>query len=115
MSLEKAIEANTAAIIALTAAIAAAAGNKTGPAPAAAPAAAKPAAEKPAEQTVREAKTGPLDYEKDVKPLALKVAADLKREGLLGILGKFGAANAQALKPEQYADFVKACNEALKK
>lgn len=79
----------------------------------AAPAAAKavPAADKKADNTKTSAA---LDYEKDVKPLALQVAKEKKREKLIEILGTFGVAQANLLKPEQFNGFITACNAALK-
>jgi len=104
MSLESIIEANTAAIIALTVAITAQ--STAGVAGAALPTA-KPAV------PAKPATGGALDYEKDVKPLALRVAKDKKREGLVEILTQFGVAQANLLKPEQYGPFITACNKAL--
>lgn len=106
--LEKLIAENTEAMKALT--IALAAHHVPLQAGAAAPSA-EPA-KTPAKTEVK-ATGGALDYEKDVKPLALRVAKEKKREGLVEILTKFGVAQANLLKPEQYNDFIAACNKAL--
>lgn len=55
-----------------------------------------------------------LDYEKDVKPKVLEVSSRKGRDACMAVLGKFGLASAKAAKPEQYADLIKACEEALK-
>lgn len=108
MSIEKLIAENTQALRDLT--IALAANHKPAKAtdtpPAAAPAA-QAAPKAPA------ATGAALDYEKDVKPLALRVAKEKKREGLVAILDKFKVAQANMLKPEQWAEFIAACNAAL--
>lgn len=111
MSLEKALEANTAALLALTAALSANAAISKAAAPASpaattTPPAAAPAAAKPAPSAA-------LDYEKDVKPLALRVAKEKTRDGLLAVLGQFNIAQANLLKPEQYGAFIAACNKKL--
>lgn len=54
-----------------------------------------------------------LDYEKDVKPLALRVAKEKGRETLVKMLEGFKVAQANLLKPEQFNEFVKSCNTAL--
>jgi hypothetical protein len=111
MSLEDRIAANTEALIALTIALAAshvpAGGVKSGPP--ATPAAKTPPPPPPAAA----AKSGALDYEMDVKPLALRVAKDKGREKLVEILGTFKVAQANLLKPEQFGEFITACNKAL--
>lgn len=60
--------------------------------------------------------SAPIDYQKDVVPKALAVAKKLQREGLRKLLDQFEVPadkTAQALKAEQYADFIKACDKAL--
>lgn len=108
--LEEAIKENTATmkqlIAALTAGAIAAVPGK--PAPKAAD---KPPA--PAAQGQGAAAGSALDYEKDVKPLALRVAKEKGREKLVEILGVFKVAQANLLKPEQFNEFVKSCNTAL--
>lgn len=110
MSLEQALTENTAAlrevIIALAAHHVPGGAAVTGKAPAEKPAAGK-AATPPATTG------GALDYEKDVKPLALRVAKEKQRDGLVAILTTFGVAQANLLKPEQYGPFITACNTAL--
>ncbi len=76
--------------------------DKPAPKPAAAPAAAKP-----------NGAASPLDYERDVKPAALEVNKR-GRELLIATLKPFGVARAPDLKPEQYAEFIAACNAAVK-
>lgn len=100
--LEAKIDILTAAILALTAAMQ---GGK--------PAQAAP--QQPAkDKTPPAAPSGAaLDYEKDVKPLALRVAKEKNREALVAILGTFKVAQANLLKPEQFGPFITACNAAL--
>jgi hypothetical protein len=62
-----------------------------------------PAADKPAA----------LDYERDVKPLALNVAKDKGREALVTINTTFKVDHAGKLTPAQWPDYVAACNKAL--
>lgn len=77
-----------------------------------APVAAKPA---PAADKAKTATTTTaLDYEKDVKPLALKVAKEKGRNALIAINAEFNVAQANLLKPEQFSGFIAACNTALK-
>lgn len=80
-----------------------------------------PAPEKTVEKTVpaaaptaAPAAVDALDYEKDVKPKVLEVSSRKGRDACMAVLGKFGLASAKAAKPEQYADIIKACEEALK-
>lgn len=103
--LEEAIKENTATLKQLIAALQAGAAAAV---PARAAAAPKPAADKPATSS-----SAALDYEKDVKPLALRVAKDKGREALVEILKGFKVAQANLLKPEQFGEFVKSCNTAL--
>lgn len=107
MSLEKELAANTEALKALTIALAA---NHT---PAKGANVVQPAAAATAAPKAPAAQGAALDYEKDVKPLALRVAKEKKREGLVAILDKFKVAQANMLKPEQWAEFIAACNAAL--
>jgi hypothetical protein len=106
MSLEDRISENTEALRALTIALAANHVPAVGPNVAAG----KPpaAAPKPPAAT-----GGALDYEKDVKPLALRVAKEKGREKLIEILGEFKVAQANLLKAEQWGLFITACNKAL--
>ncbi len=124
MSLEVAIQENTAAIRELLAVIAR--GVPTGvaavasqatvdtngasstqglrsppPAEAAAPAAAKPTA----------AESATYD---DVKKAILKLSSAKGRDQVVSVLGQFGAAKGPDLKPEQYAAFVAKVNDALR-
>lgn len=80
------------------------------PAPAAAsPAPAAPAAS-PASSTEPAAS---LDYEKDVKPLVVKLGATKGREAVLAVFEKLGVAKGPELKPEQLAAAAEAFNAAL--
>lgn len=108
MSLEVLIAENTAAMKALTIALA------SHHIPATAGAAPAPAPKNPPAQPPQpKAQGGALDYDKDVKPLTLRVAKEKSREKVVEILSKFGVANANLLKAEQYGDFITACNKAL--
>lgn len=102
--LEEAIKENTATMKQLIAALQAGARAVTDK-PAAAP-----KAEPKAPPT---ASSAALDYEKDVKPLALRVAKEKGREALVKILEGFKVTQANLLKPEQFGDFTKQCNTAL--
>lgn len=120
MSLEKALAENTEALRALTIALASShIPTKAGAAPAApitgAEAKTNLAAGKEAAAAAanKGAGTATLDYEKDVKPLALRVAKEKGREKLIGVLKEFGVEQANVLKPEQWGEFTKKCNAAL--
>lgn len=109
MSLEAAILANTKAVEALTAAML---GTGTAAIPAGVVAGAKAAATPPAGKT--ETAPAALDYEKDIKPLALRVAKEKSRDVLIEVLKGFdGAAKADQVKAEQWPALVKKLNEAL--
>lgn len=86
--------------------------------PAPAPAAAAPSApETPAASTASssepEAPAADIDYERDVKPLVIKVGAVKGRDTVLAVLGKFGASKGTELKPAQLADAKAALEAAL--
>jgi len=55
----------------------------------------------------------PLTYDKDVKPLILKISTTKSRDVLVAALGKFNVARGPELKPEQYAGFVAHARELL--
>ena len=59
-----------------------------------------------------EAAPAPLDYDADVKPVALALAK-ANREELLDILRGFGAMKATQLEPAQYAAFIASCKRAM--
>lgn len=112
MSLEQTLIEATEAMKALTIALAAhhvpaKAATTTGPAPAAPAAAAKTPA------VAAKTQGGALDYEKDVKPLTLRVAKEKSRDKVVEILAKFGVTHANMLKPEQFGEYITACNTAL--
>lgn len=65
-------------------------------------------AEKPKAEPVAE-----LTYEKDVKPVALKVAGKLGRDALVSLLADYQVTKATELPKEGYADFIKAANALL--
>lgn len=116
MSLEQALAEHTTALKENTAALLASINAKAGATVAAAAKAATPPAAPAAAAAAPAAPpaaTASLDYEKDVKPLALRVAKDKGREKLIEILGTFGVAQANLLKSEQWAEFTTKCNAAL--
>jgi len=47
----------------------------------------------------------PLDYERDVKPVGLKLAAKNKQQ-LTNLLQEFGVTKGTELKPGQFAEFI---------
>lgn len=55
--------------------------------------------------------SGAIDYEKTLKPAALKLAADKGRDALVAVYTKIGV-SAKDAKPEQYAELLAAINEA---
>jgi hypothetical protein len=59
-----------------------------------------------------EPKVEAVDYEKHVKPAALKLASKKGRDALVGVYTAFGVSAIDA-KPEQYAGLLAAINEAL--
>ena len=59
------------------------------------------------------AATEPVNYEKGVKPLILKIITVKGREAATAAFAKFGVAKGPDLKPEQYAQFVAHANEVL--
>jgi hypothetical protein len=132
MSLEQAIEKNTAAVAELTAALLQHIANNPGKAAAAAPAAdtakaeEKPAAkekvkppkeEKKAEAPKEELKPAELNLDTDIKPLAVKLAADKGRDALVALLQRLGVAGdapkTSGLKATQYGDFIELANKTL--
>lgn len=98
---------------------AAAAGPATAPtAEAAAPektavASSPAAASAAADAQASTAATEPVNYEKGVKPLILKINTAKGREAATAALGKFGVTKGPDLKPEQYAEFVAHATELL--
>jgi len=124
MSLEVAIKENTEAVKALHALLAGSqlgavvASAKAAPAPAAAPAAPakeapKPEPKAPEQTTSAPATTTALNYEKDIKPIALALAKK-SREKLTEIWGKLGVKVGTELKPEQFAQAKALIEEASK-
>lgn len=100
MSLEDAINANTAAVTALTAAVQGkpiAGGAKAGAAATTKPAGAKK----------------PKNSEKDVMEAAVKVKKAFDTAGAKFLIAKHGADELKALKPEVYDDFVADCEKAI--
>lgn len=109
--LEEAIKENTTVLRALLAALTSGASLAAG-VPAKAPAKDTAASKTPAD-AAKPQTSAALDYEKDVKPLALRVAKEKNRDALVAILATFGVAQANLLKPEQFGPFTTACNAAL--
>jgi hypothetical protein len=136
MSLEEAVQANTLAVIALTAAI-----KGTNPAVSAAlseplkvtgetkteetkearkkrlqeeKAAFDLAQAEKAEQ-LKKASEPTLDYEKDVKPLIVKVSTEKGREVAIAMLQRLGVSKSADLLPAQYAQAMQFANEVLDK
>lgn len=125
MSLEAAIQENTAAINKLVAALAAGAAISTAATSAAATTAKEPEAKKSDAQTASSApgvkpqseapkddaqgkaeEPAALDYEKDVKPRVLQLSKEKGRDPTVALLQRFGVQKATELKPEQYARFI---------
>lgn len=127
MSLEAAIQENTAALHTLIALMQGGAAVQTPAAakpakPAASAASSQPAAKAtPSAESQSEAQTSaasnkteepggatsPAFSVEDVKTAALKLAQTKGRQALVDLLGKFGVAKTPELKPEQYDDFLK--------
>lgn len=107
---------DASAVVAAPATAATGNGTAPTPAPTAAPAAqsasaASPASSpKPAESPAKG--DTPLDYEKDVKPIVIKVGAAGKRDALVDLLKKFGVAKAPEVPADKLPAF-KAELEAL--
>lgn len=110
MSLEAAIQENTAAIKQLIAVMS----GKPGVTPEVKASASKPAAassvSSPAEKSAP-ASSAAIAYD-DVKKITLALAKQ-NRDAAVAVLKEFGAENALKLKPEQYADFMKKAEAKL--
>lgn len=118
MSLEAKLEENTKALIAMTAALhavglntpaaPAAAAPVTPAAPKAPPKAAAPAAPAPAAPAA-------LDYVRDIKPKALKLAQRDAggREALMAVLAEVGVASAKDAPADKYPALLAALDKAL--
>jgi predicted RNA-binding Zn ribbon-like protein len=131
MSLEQAIEKNTAAVAELTAALLQHIANNPGKASTTPAVDTLKAEEKPkAEKTVKapkeekkveppkeETKPAELSLDTDIKPLAVKLAADKGRDALVALLQRLGVAGdapkTSGLKPTQYGDFIELANKTL--
>ena len=70
----------------------------------------KPAAQKPAEEPEPEAAEAPT-YEQ-MRAALIEFAANTERSQVVELLQKFDAATAKDLKPEQYAEVIRMCEEA---
>lgn len=132
MSLEIALQENTATLKELISAlqsmgkleiIPVTASKKPAPAKAEAPVDTPPAAttapttksQAPAvPETVAESlsEAAPLNYDKDVKPLILKLAGD-NRQAVVEVLGRFGVTTAKDLLPEHYAQVIQDVKRVL--
>lgn len=126
MSLEDAINKNTAAVAELTAALLVHIANNPGKSAAAvdpAPPADKPKADKPAkekaaapkEEKPKEEAKAELSLEADVKPLAIKVSTDKGRDILVALLQRMGCkvGKTSELAATQYAEFMDLANKVL--
>lgn len=54
-----------------------------------------------------------IDYEKQVRPLLVKVSTTSGRDKLVELLAQFNVTKGDQLKPAQYADVIAAANIAL--
>jgi hypothetical protein len=54
-----------------------------------------------------------IDFEKDVKPLVVKISVDHGREKAVALLQRFGVSRTPDLLPAQYPDVIKFANEIL--
>lgn len=126
MSIELALQENTAALKALFALFSKAgipAPSAATPTPAPQAAAPVPVAKEepiatPAEVSAapaakESAPTDALDYNKDVKPLLVKVSTAKGREALVGLLQKFGVAKGDQLPQDKLAAVVAEANTLL--
>jgi len=104
--LEQVIQENTAAIRALTAALAA-----RSEAPVVAPVPARTAPPPP--QSTPAPAAVSVQYDKDVKPLALKLAATKGKEALVAVLKGFGVERAPDVPVDRHPDLVSALKAAL--
>lgn len=119
MSLEQAILDNTKAVADLTAALLQHIANNPGKAAAPAADATAKAADKPAKAKKEEVKAPPPEPKaeepaaltlEDVKPVAVKLAADKGRDVLVALLQRLGVAGdapkTSGLKADQYGEFI---------
>ena len=129
MSLEDALNKNSAAVAELTAALLQHIANNPGKGamPAADAAKEEPKNEKPTKATkapkeekapapeIKAEEPATLDLEKDIKPLAVKVASEKGRDMLVALLNRMGCkvGKTSELKTEQYAEFVDLANETI--
>lgn len=121
MSLEKALQDNTAAVEKLTAAIvqfAATANGAAAPTPAVKADTEEKAEEKPVKKAAAKAekKEDPEEkYNAEVKPKVLELVKSKGREAVMAILAEFGAdlKSAKDLAPGQYDDFVAKIQAAI--
>lgn len=114
MSLEAAIQENTSVMRELIGRLTAA-GMMTGAPgkPEAAPAD-KPAKTAKAEVAAAEPETvKAIDYEKDVRPVLVKVSTTAGRDALIALLKQFGVTKGDQLKVTQFQDALNAANALL--
>lgn len=128
MSLEIALQENTATLKELIGALQSMGKPESIPVTAArkpAPKAEALAAEKPAPSVEEKApaldtkvvaepasEASPLDYDKDVKPRILLLAGK-DRQAVVEVLGRFGVTTAKDLQPDQYAQAIEDVNRLL--
>lgn len=60
-----------------------------------------------------EGSAGDLNYEKDVKPLVIKVAAAKGRQAAVDLLGEFDASKGDEIDPARWPEFIERANEVL--
>ncbi|CAJ0901215.1 hypothetical protein R1479_04599 [Ralstonia mannitolilytica] len=89
--------------------------TKAEPSPAPTPAPAGLAADAaPEGESKTETKTEPeLDYEKDIKPKVLKLAADKGRDATAATMARFGVKKAPELNKSQWPEFVRFIDRVL--
>lgn len=76
-------------------------------------AAAAAKAEKAAAQGTKEDPAVAIDYEKEVRPVLVKVSTTKGRDPLIALLAQFKVTKGDQLKPTQFGDVIAAANELL--
>ena len=99
MSLEQALQANTAAIEALTAVLLKAPAPTTGATTAVVSEPLKATGDKPKEEPA-------IDFKAAVTPLIIKISADKGRDSAIAFLSRFGVKKSSELKPDQFAEVI---------
>jgi hypothetical protein len=117
MSLEAALQENTSVMRELIARLSSASSTAV-TMPASEYVAKLDAAEKvtaPADTKVEAAKpeAAVIDYEKEVRPVLVKVSTTKGRDPLIALLAQFNVTKGDQLKPVQFGDVIAAANELL--